>query len=513
MKLILKPFFYAALLASFAGSALGQTWNGTTGQWNDASRWDPADVPNSAAAVVTVGSGTAIINTGLTSVTVGTLNLGGTVQLGQFTAGKSLTVQNDVTGTGDFLLQGVGNSLTLNGASSTTGSVALSNSAVLSVGTGGSTSLSGNLTAEASSIIGGAGNLTVAGTANLANITINGSGTLTLNGNTNFNSTSTAFIQGSRTVTTNGATTWNAQGDISLSNTARWDNSGALTATPGLGTTALILGADTQFNNLLGGTFVKTGGNNLTLSGAGVFNNAGGVESTQGNLLINTAFNNNNGGTVTASAGNITFGGAFTNTGGSVIANTGQQIVFNSTFDQTGGSLLVNGTTTGTALSLSNNATVSGNGLISQAATLVNSTLSPGTSIGTITFGSSLTMTGGVLDIEVGGALPGETDLIILNGTGTFTNVAVNATLFGGFQPAFVGEEFTFLRATNAADIIGQLSLTPSSLSNFSGFSLTTAGNGINLISAVPEPSSLALLGLCTGLGLFARKRRGAASV
>jgi hypothetical protein len=490
--------FSCAILAQMSvASAQDRTWRpNVSGNWSDNTRWSDDDRPDTDTEnAIFANNFTPVVATVDQSFSIGNLTLNST---------NTLSI-------------GSGNTLTIN-----------------------------NFINNSLGVLTGAGNLVVNGTGvhNWETILMSGTGSTTFNAGElrilRLNSPSQVT---GRTIQTNAITNWTDDQNALTLTGARWENLGTFTRNQTTGVARnLDLNGTSTFHNRVdelnvgvfrqvgsigltveGGTFINDGivesaGSTLTFNSDVGLTNSGTMRTAGGTLALNGSIIN--AGSIRAENGNITISGNFTNNGGDLVAVGSNTISINSgTYTHNGGKFIVDGGNIGGTAALAINTVgsdvggIEGVGSITQSVTMSADTyIAPGNSIGTITF-ADLTMTGGRLDIEVGGALLGETDLITINGTGTFTNVSVDATLFGGFQPAFVGQEFTFLQASNAAAIIGQLSLTPESLSNFSGFSLTGSGNGINLVSAVPEPSSLALLGLCTGLGLFARKRRGAANV
>jgi hypothetical protein len=139
MKILLRLLLAACCLTSFNMRAqTTYTWNGTTGNWIDSTRWTPNGVPGAAD--------TAIINSGSVTVSadtsVNTLNLTN----GTLTGTATLTVTNTfnwaggtITGTGTLTLPvGSTGTLSSSGAKTLDGGRVLNNAGTLVwTGTGG----------------------------------------------------------------------------------------------------------------------------------------------------------------------------------------------------------------------------------------------------------------------------------------------------------------------------------------------------------------------------------------
>jgi len=164
------------------------------------------------------------------------------------------------------------------------------------------------------------------------------------------------------------------------------------------------------------------------------------------------------------------------------------------------GSLIINGnssTATG-AVTVASGATLGGSGTVG-GATTINGNLSPGTSPGTLTFATDLTLNNGAIYTFEGGDLTAVTSTLTLNDDWTLD-------LGGGFQDGGSVLIFTYGTFTGS-------DLDPTILTSGLGFSptgtlsLTDNGSGsifLNGVSVVPEPSA-AILG---SLGLLALLRR-----
>lgn len=221
-------------------------------------------------------------------------------------------------------------------------------------------------------------------------------------------------------------------------------------------------------------------------------------------------------------AGTFTLGGtgpstvvesAITTTGGLVKAGAGAATLTSATNSYAGattvqeGSLFINGTHNGADnYTVNNGATLAGKGVVSFATpakgATINGIIAPGDAtspIATLTFD-----TGNV-------ALNGSTNIDVDLATGLFDSIAVgNHLAYGGtLNIAFTGENagagafdlFSFATFdTNNPFTFDYSGLLPSQTASFN------PATGVLTVNAVPEPSSLAALGLITGALL--RRRR-----
>ncbi len=475
--------FIVALLAQFS-LAIGQnrTWvANSSGNWSDSARWSPNDVPDETTenAVFSFNSTTAAVATVDQNFSIGdlTLNFNNTLNI---LADNTLTVNNFTN-----------NSL-------------------------------GTITGEGHLVVGGSG------THNWETLIMQGTGSTTFSaGILNVIRLNNPAQVTSRTINTDATTNWtDSQSALTLSN-ATWNNGGAFTRNQTVGASRnLDLTNNSIFNNLSEGIFVQIGTVASTVTG-GTFNNAGTVRSAAASLTFSGAVTNSgtmqtlggalnlngpttNSGNIRAENGNVTIAGNFINNGGDLVAVGSNTININGTYTHNGGKFIVDGGNIGGSAALAINTAganlggIEGVGTLTQSVTMNAGTyIAPGNSPGVLTFNNDLTMNGGELRIEIGGLSQGvDFDFINVLGDANMTNVTVVASLFGAFEPTFVGQQFEFFRAANALDG------TQWTLAANDTFTLNVTGNSAFLVSAVPEPSSLILLGLCTGLGLFARKRR-----
>jgi hypothetical protein len=192
-------------------------------------------------------------------------------------------------------------------------------------------------------------------------------------------------------------------------------------------------------------------------------------------------------------------------TGGLRKLDSGTWTIAGGSISQTrveGGTLIVNGAlTNSTTVTVNSGATLAGIGTIG-GDTTVSGTVGPGNSPGTLTFADNFTLNNGATYEFEGG------DLIAVTGALTLTD---NWTLALGdnLQDGGSITIFTYGSLTGGADLNptfndDNLGFTPTG-----GLSLTDTGSSIvlNGVSLIPEPGSLALLGLA-GLMMAKRRRR-----
>jgi autotransporter-associated beta strand protein len=214
-------------------------------------------------------------------------------------------------------------------------------------------------------------------------------------------------------------------------------------------------------------------------------------------------------GTSTAYAGVISGTGSLTKTGSGTLTLAGTSTYSGGT-TVNAGTLLVNNTTgsgTGSGMVTVNGGTLGGTGTIGGGATLAGGTLAPGNSIGAITLGSLLENAGSTIEIEI--ASPTSFDLVNVTGAATL-NGQLAVRLLDGYAPTS-GTTFDVLTAGSPIDASGLFLSSAGSMApaQFWRYSLVNGDRTLRLEVGVPEPSTLALLGIgVAGLLVCLGRRR-----
>jgi len=315
--------------------------------------------------------------------------------------GGTVTLQNDVTINGDFVLDGgtfdaSANDITMAG----TGVSISANGGAFSQANTNAVIFSGSVTLGGTSIDGGTiGNIEITGTLNMPDANINVDGYFDNTGTFTANNGTVTFTGASSTITGNTTTFHNLSvsgaGNLTAYNgttnvSGSFANAGTFNANSGTivmttsGTTDVINGT-TSFNNL---TINATGEVNLS-SDLDVNGNltltAGTLDVTNSNRTINIAGNwTNNGGTFNERSGSVIFDGTNSTIAGSATTNFYDLEVSN-------GTVRVNGTATlENTLTLASSTTFDADGTGSGSFTLL-STSSGDARIAAIPGGSSVT--------------------------------------------------------------------------------------------------------------------------
>jgi autotransporter-associated beta strand protein len=259
---------------------------------------------------------------------------------------------------------------------------------------------------------------------------------------------------------------------------------------------------------------------------------------------INTRANSISGkGALLSSSGVTELNGAVTSTGGLTVNSSTVRVgnsgsVATATTINNGGTLDVAGTAGN--VQLNSGGTLKGSGTISALTIASGGTLSPGNSPGTLTASSATWNGGGTYAWEINNFLGSAgSNWDFLNVTGGLTINASSGNKFiidvisllasnntaGDASNFYAWSNYTFAIATAAGGISGfdasyfdvkstkfSNSMLPSGATAAGSWSVTQAGNSINLnyAAAIPEPSSAALT--LIGLSVLALRRRQAAT-
>ncbi len=418
-------------------SAAACTWDGTTGNWSDTTKWNCGHAP-AAADSATIGGGTVTLDSA--GVTVGDLTM----------TGGTLTGDQDLTVSGTFAWSG-GTLTTVSAAHTINVQTAI------------------NVTGSAGLFLSGSRTLT-----NTGALTWNSTGYIYMTGTPTFNNPTGAtftvqssgtyiFYGGVGTINNGGTLTKSSTGDSQIY-AGTFNNTGTLSAT-GAGVLTLSTGASPSSTHT--GSFQVSTGATLRFAGANVFNSgasitgAGTVDFNSGTLTFNSGSVYNVTGTTSESGATTHFltgstitslGATLSSTSGSLDLSSGKVSAIGvNTFTLSGGSLLGTdsittptltwtggtmggfGTTTVTsALSFSG----SGSGTLQDSRTLVNSGTITWNSTGYIYMLNTPTFTNqaaGVFNIQSAGTY------VIYGGAGTFNNAGTINKSGSGDTTIYVG--------------------------------------------------------------------------
>ncbi|MBD2839311.1 DUF4347 domain-containing protein [Pseudomonas sp. JM0905a] len=489
------------------------TLNGGTLAITGATTIDNAIALASAAAISTSanatvsgtisGSGT-LTKSGASTLTLSGSNThSGAVNL---TAGGLTLSGGSALGNSSAVTQSAGTTLTVSTAE-TIGSLAGTGSVVLNatLTTGGD-----NTSTSYAGVISGSG----------FGITKQGSGTLTLTGNSSYTGATNVSAGGLTLNRVGGALDDDTSVTVASGATltvAADETIDALSGagTVALGTSALTIGINGTSSTFSGGI---TGSGTLTLDGGGTFTlsgtnsgqswgmqvlsggtvsiagdanlGSGTLQLNDGTLAVTSAGTVDNAITLGASAGSVSVGsglavslsgaisggGALTKTGSGTLTLSGGNN-YSGTTTVSAGTLSVNGSTT-SATTVASGATLAGSGILGGNVTVQSGgTLSPGNSAGTLTVNGNLQMNAGsTLAVEINGTTAGtQYDQVVVNGTVNVSGATLAVT--HGYAPGF-GDVYTLIDNNLSDSVTG----------NFSGLAeggtLTASGNGTVLTAS-----------------------------
>jgi hypothetical protein len=367
-----KAILYTALFAAVGANATDIVWRGGPGNWNEALKWSPAQVPGAGdnAFITTNGTYTVTVPQN-TPTTVASVTVGGA-------SGTQILAIDKTT-------------LTLNGASvvNANGQLALT---------------------QSGSVLTGAGNLTVNGTLGWTNGTMSGTGTTTI-GSGGVLVIGSLGVTFGRTLNHGGVGTW-AGGNLAMS----------------AGVTFNILAGGT-FDATAGGRL--SGSATTPVNNAGLFRQASGTTPT----IVTVPFNNSGTLQVSAATLSLNLGGTNTGTintgpgatvdlgGGTHVLSAGSVVTGAGVLGVSGGATV---TASGTFASGSTLSLTAGTVTLSPSCNVTTATLNIGG--GVLNFDSSGTV--GMVNVTagtLGGTSPVTVTGPLTLGGGTVTNALVTA--------------------------------------------------------------------------------------
>ncbi|MGD0388124.1 MAG: PEP-CTERM sorting domain-containing protein [Tepidisphaeraceae bacterium] len=282
---------------------------------------------------------------------------------------------------------------------------------------------------------------------------------------------------------------------VTTQEVAGGSGSGTITQSAGMNSLGssyfLVLGANANSSGTynLSGTGTLTASEYLGEFGTGTVNQSGGT---------------NNAATINVATGDLGAKGYYYLSAGTLNAGS-VYIGYSGTgvFSQTGGLLaassILDVLNKNSSLSIANASDTSG--AVNNYGDLSLAGAGPSATAGKLSITGNYDQTD-ELDIGIGGPSAG-TDFGFLNATGTASlSGTLDVTLTDGFTP-FYGETFTILTAETRSGSFSTMDLTyPSGHFNIAYTSTSV------VLTAIPEPGSLALIAIATPLALRRRRRR-----
>jgi autotransporter-associated beta strand protein len=510
-RTLAAPFLGAGILAILTSTtfAVDRSWNiaaPTEGDFLDGANWSPTFSGSWAAAdnAIVANGGTATVSSGTTTITdlfIGNLSTtSGTLKLnaGTLSASRDLVIgRQGATGTveisGTGLLRG-GTTFRV-GVQNDAATTAASASVAVSGPSAGITSG----TAANGVVVIGAASSTVSGLRATGSVTLSNSATWT-------HSSNGVFIAGGDNNTANQA---GGTGSLLI-------QSGSLLNITGTGNLAIGRNATAQGTvTVTGGTVTMGGGsifiggmNGTTTSGGnGTFTlNSGAVTTAQLSVREGTGTINLNGGTATVTSISEGNGSGTVNFNGTTVKVAADSADFLAGFEtpdlnvQSGGFLL---DSNGKSVTFTQGA--SGTGAFTKlgGGTLTvqgQSTYSGGTTVsaGTLLVASGATLGSGGITVGSGGTLNFDYDFSLATG---------GLTLLTG-SAVILDQSLSFTGLTIAGNSFSPGTYDYATLKTAYPAIFADGGSGQISVSAIPEPSSLALIGIGIAAALGIRRKR-----
>ncbi|MGX1786919.1 autotransporter domain-containing protein [Bosea sp. NPDC055332] len=401
---------------------------------------------------------------------------------GTFQTDADLSWSGTISGAGALNKTGNG-TLVLTGGNSYAGGTTIA-AGTLQLGNGGTTgSIAGDVVNSGSLAFNRSDAVTFAGTVSgSGSLQQTGGGTLTLTASNSYTGGTT--ISGGTLQLGNGGTTGSIVGDVTNNGTLAFNRSD-----------------DVTFAGAISGSggVRKLGTASLTLTGANSY--GGGTEITAGRLTGSAAsFGSgkitNNGALIIAQSSDATLAnalsgtGTFTKTGGAALNLTGDSSGFTGATTIAEGTLLVNGSLSGSAVTVASGARLGGSGTVGATTVAAGGRITPGNSIGTLTVnGAYVQNAGAVYEVEIDPRSV-TSDRIEVKGTATLANgatIAVTNTTGGTFV---AGQRYTILTSTGLTGTYGNTDIAVSPF-----LSLRNGTDATNAYISVVQTRSVGSIG------------------